>query len=252
MKNLKTLIIDDEPLARQRIKRLLQPYGFIEIIAEASNGSEGLELIHELQPDLIFLDIEMPILNGFEMLARLKQQPRVVFTTAYDQYAIKAFEENSIDYLLKPIEQERMARTMTKLQSADTAFPGSDITILQSLIGQLKPKKDLKSLTVKIGDKILLIKLDEIFHIEAEEKYVFLRTLDARDHLTDFTISSLEDKLPDNFVRVHRGSIINADHIREIRKSFNGALVFVMSDKNSSRITSSRGYGDDLKKRFEI
>src|SRR6187402_3753685 len=99
----KTIVIDDEALARQRLQRLLSSYPEIKIIAEAENGAEGLEIIESLKPDLIFLDIEMPVLNGFEMLARLKHQPKVVFTTAYDQYAIKAFEENSIDYLLKPI-----------------------------------------------------------------------------------------------------------------------------------------------------
>ncbi|RZL14999.1 MAG: response regulator, partial [Pedobacter sp.] len=104
----KTIVIDDEQLARQRIKRLLKEYDEIEIIAEAENGAEGLLLIEQHQPDLIFLDIEMPVLNGFEMLAKLTHQPKVVFTTAYDQYAIKAFEEGSIDYLLKPVELERL------------------------------------------------------------------------------------------------------------------------------------------------
>ena len=248
---LKTLIIDDEPLARQWIRRLLQPYAFIEIIAEGANGKEGLELINELRPDLVFLDIEMPVLNGFEMLAQVERQPKVVFTTAYDQYAIKAFEENSIDYLLKPIEQERLDKTILKLQNAEIE-PKNELQTFTQLIEQLRPKKEISTLTVKIGDKILLIRLQDIYHIQAEEKYVFLHTADGHKHLTDFTLASLEGKLPDNFVRVHRSSIINIQCIKEIRKSFNGAFVFVMDDMNNSRISSSRGYGEELRQRFGI
>lgn len=249
--NLKTIIIDDEPLARQRIQRLLQPYEIIEIIAEAANGKEGLELINDLNPDLIFLDIEMPLLNGFEMLAQSTKQPKVVFTTAYDQYAIKAFEENSIDYLLKPIEKDRLEKTIAKLQTA--GFKQSDnFQHLQLLLEQLKPQKEIRTLTVKIGDKILLVKLDDIFHIEAEDKYVFLRTIDGSSYLTDFTITSLDEKLTANFVRIHRSSIINTDHIKEIRKSFNGVFVFCMNNHGNSRVTSSRGYAEQLKERFEI
>ena len=251
MNTLKTIIIDDEPLARQRIRRLLQPYDHIEIVAEGAHGKEGLELINELSPDLVFLDIEMPVMNGFEMLAELSTQPKIIFTTAYDQYAMKAFEENSVDYLLKPIEKERLAKTMLKLQTAGFQQQ-DDLPLFKQLIEQLRPQKQISTLTVKIGDRMLLVKLEDIYHIEAEEKYVFLHCADGRKHLTDFTLASLEGKLPDNFVRVHRSSIINSNRIREIRKSFNGAFVFVMDDLNNSRISSSRGYGEELRERFEM
>jgi two-component system LytT family response regulator len=248
MKTWKTLIIDDEQLARQRLKRLLKPFEEFEIIGEAINGTDGLEQIETLKPELIFLDIEMPLLNGFEMLSRLVHQPKVVFTTAYDQYAIKAFEEDSIDYLLKPIEAERLAKTIKKLQQniKQPALP------LEALMQQLFVKKELKTLTVKIGDKILLIKLADIVYIEAEEKYVFLHTTDGRKHLTDFTITVLEEKLPEAFIRIHRSSIINTEHIKEIRKGFNGALVFVMNNTAGSKLTSSRSNGDMLRERFDI
>ena len=246
----KTIIIDDEPLARQRIKRLLQAFDCIEIIAEAANGKEGLELIHALNPDLIFLDIEMPLLNGFEMLSQLSEQPLVVFTTAYDQYAIKAFEQNSIDYLLKPIEKDRLEKTILKLQTS--GLKHQDTSQIVQLVQQLTLKKEIRTLTVKIGDKILLVRLEDIFHIEAEEKYVFLRTANGHSHLSDYTISSLEERLPDHFVRIHRRSIINANRIKEIRRSFNGAFVFFMDDQENSRVTSSRGYGEELRQRFEI
>jgi two-component system LytT family response regulator len=250
MKIWRTIIIDDEELARKRLARLLAPYDHIEIIGEAANGQEGLEKIEKLLPDLVFLDIEMPVFNGFEMLARLKHQPKVVFATAYDQYAIKAFEEDSIDYLLKPVEPERLEKTIKKLQQTQQQLP--DYLQLQALMKQLQVKKEIKTLTVKIGDKIILVKLDTIVYVDAEEKYVFLHTSDEKKHLTDFTISSLEEKLPEQFVRIHRSYVINSDYIKEIRKSFNGSFVFVMNDKGNTRLTSSRSNSDTLREKFNI
>ncbi|MEO6631990.1 MAG: LytTR family transcriptional regulator DNA-binding domain-containing protein [Mucilaginibacter sp.] len=247
--NWKTIIIDDEELARQRLKRLLKNYDEFDIIDEAENGAEGLALINRLKPDLVFLDIEMPVLNGFEMLAKLAQPPRVVFTTAYDQYAIKAFEEGSIDYLLKPVEKERLEKTIKKLHQFSAAHAPLP---LQELMRQLQIKTVSKTLTVKIGDKILLIKLADIIYIEAEDKYVFLHTADGKKHLTEYTLSALVEKLPEQFVRIHRGAIINADCIKEIRKGFNGAFVFVMTNTAESRITSGRSYGEDLKTRLGL
>lgn len=245
----KTLIIDDEALARQRIKRLLKAYGEIEVIAEAEDGEKGIACINHHRPDLIFLDIEMPVLNGFEMLAKLTHQPKVVFTTAYDQYAIKAFEEGSIDYLLKPIEIERLDKTIKKLRQTNLAFAPVQI---DDLIRQMQVKKAIKTLTVKLGDKILLIKLTDIVYVQAEDKYVFLHTADGKKHLTDFTLSALEEKLPEEFLRVHRSEIINTEYIKEIRKGFNGALVFVLNNTAETRVTSSRSNSEALRIRFDI
>lgn len=249
-KSWNTIVIDDETLARQRLKRLLTVHENINIVAEASNGLEGIQQIELLKPDLIFLDIEMPVLNGFEMLGRLDKPPKVIFTTAYDQYAIKAFEENSIDYLLKPIEKERLEKAINKLKNLQSS---SNFNIpLDLLISQLRIKKDIKTLTVKIGDRILLIKLQDLVFIEAEDKYVFLNTLDGKKNLTDFTISSLEEKLPDQFVKINRSTIINSDLIKEIRKGFNGAFFFIMDDVHSTKLSSSRGQGPALKEIFDI
>lgn len=244
-----TIIIDDEQLARQRIKRLLSAYPEIKIIAEAENGAEGLLKIEELKPHLIFLDIEMPVLNGFEMLAKLNHSPKVVFTTAYDQYAIKAFDEGSIDYLLKPIELDRLEKTINKLKQTNLA---SDPVKIEDLIRQIQGKKAIKTLTVKLGDKIILVKLSDITHVQAEDKYVFLHTIDGKKHLTDFTLTTLEEKLPEEFVRIHRSELINTDHIKEIRKGFNGALVFVLDGKDEVRLTSSRSNSEALRLRFDI
>lgn len=250
-KIFQTIIIDDEELARLRLIRLLRNYtDIIEVIAEAVNGEDGLKKVEELKPDLIFLDIEMPVYNGFEMLSRLEHSPRVIFTTAYDQYAIKAFEEDSIDYLLKPVEAERLELTIKKLEKVNKQ---EDVNIpLESLLKQLNVKKDRKTITVKIGDRILLIKPEDIAYIQAEDKYVFLCCLDGKKHLTDFTITGLEEKLPDSFIRISRSTLINADHISEIRKSFNGTLVFVMKDRESTKLSSSRRYGEVLREHFDI
>lgn len=246
----RTIIIDDEELARQRLKRLIDEYEQLEIVAEASNGAEGLEMIGLHQPDLIFLDIEMPVLNGFEMLARLKKQPKVIFTTAYDQYAVKAFEEESVDYLLKPIESERLEKSMQKLRQHEDL---KDYHVsIERLASQLQLKKEIKTLTVKIGDRILLIKLSDIAFIEAEDKYVFIHTAEGKRHLTDFTITSLQEKLPDTFLRINRGTIINSDSIKELRKSFNGTLIFLLNDAAGSKCSSSRGYTAALKEIFDI
>ena len=245
----KTIVIDDEQLARQRIKRLLKAYDEIDVIAEAQDGGKGLELIHLHLPDLIFLDIEMPVLNGFEMLAKLTHQPKVVFTTAYDQYAIKAFEEGSVDYLLKPIEIERLDKTIKKLKQTNLAAAPLQI---EALIRQMNQKKVIKTLTVKLGDKILLVKLTDIVYVQAEDKYVFLHTNDGKKHLTDFTLSALEEKLTEEFVRVHRSEIINTEYVKEIRKGFNGALIFVLNNSEETRVTSSRSNSGALRERFDI
>jgi two-component system LytT family response regulator len=243
-----TLIIDDEPLARQRLKRLLKEQDTIQIIGEAENGADGLLQIRALKPELIFLDIEMPVFNGFEMLSQLTDPPKVIFTTAYDQYAVKAFEEESIDYLLKPIEAERLAKAVMKLKNKQEAF----LIPLELLMKQLNPKKEIKSLSVKIGDRIILVRLQELSYIEAEDKYVFLNTEEGKRHLTDFTLAALIEKLPDTFVRISRGTIINTDLIREIRKSFNGTYSFLMKNVAESKLQSSRSYGAALKERFDL
>jgi len=248
-KTWNVLLIDDEPLARQRLRRLLKEHDHINIIGEAGNGAEGLKQIEELNPDLIFLDIEMPVYNGFDMLSRLNDPPKVIFTTAYDQYAVKAFEEESVDYLLKPIEAERLAKAVLRLQQRqDAAY----VIPVELLMKQLNKKKEIKSLTVKIGDRIILVKLQELAFIQAEDKYVFLNTTDGKRHLTDFTLAVLQDKLPEEFVRISRSTIIHSELIREIRKSFNGTLVFIMNDSEGSKLNSSRSYGPALKERFDI
>ena len=248
-KKYKTIIVEDEPLARRRLKRLLAEYSNqIEIISEAENGEDGVNQIEALHPDLVFLDIQMPLLNGFELLMKLSYTPLIVFTTAYEAFAIKAFEQNSIDYLLKPIEPERLMLTMKKLQQ----FEGNNSGLLMrneliSLFDQLQQQK-MTSIPIRIGDRIILIKLDEISFMEAKEKYVFIHTLEGKEHLVDFTLSSLESKLPpQQFIRVHRAYIVNKNHIREVHRYFTGKYSLLMNDKPNTKIITGANYSDTVK-----
>ncbi|MCU0355518.1 MAG: response regulator [Cytophagales bacterium] len=239
------LLIDDEKLATSRLKRLLADYAdFIEVIGEAGNGLDGLNLIEEQKPDVIFLDIEMPGMNGFEMLARLKHVPMVVFATAFDEYAIRAFEENSIDYLLKPIEKERLEITVQKLRRTPTAF---DNQRLMQALEQMKPKKEMASIAVKTGDRILLLRLDEVSHFEAEDKYTFLIATDGKKYLTDYTLTTLEERLPTQFARISRSVIVNTPLVREVQKHFSGKYVLFLNDKNQSKVESGLKYADAVR-----
>ena len=256
----KTILIDDEKLAISRLERLLGKYtDTFEIIGRANNGAEGLSMVEMLRPDLIFLDIEMPVMTGFEMLARLTHVPLVVFATAYDEYAIKAFEENSIDYLLKPIETERLDKTVQKLKGLQTSIGGGqtekmsgsfDENILK-MIEAMRPKKAISSISVKTGNKILLIDLQEISHFEAEDKYVFLVTVEGTKYLTNYTISILSDKLPaEQFLQINRANIIHKQKIKEIEKHFNGKFQITMKDKTQTKLMSGGTFGEAVKELF--
>lgn len=247
----KTILIDDEPLAIQRVRGLLYRHAeFFQIIGEATNSNNGLELIEERQPDLIFLDIEMPEMNGFELLRKLTFMPMVIFATAYDSYAIKAFEEHSIDYMLKPVEEERLYRTIEKIKKLN-ALPKETIFQLSRVLEQFTPKKEIFSLTVKLGDRFIIVSLEDISHFEADDRYVFLYTLTGQNYITDLTISSLEAKLPNYFVRISRSIIINYTHTKEIQRYFTGKYIVIMRDKEGSRLQTGSHYLDNLKKRME-
>jgi two-component system LytT family response regulator len=262
--SLRTILIDDEPLAISRLRRLLDKHhDTVEIIGEAANGAEGLTLIEAERPDLIFLDIEMPLLSGFDMLSRLTAMPMVVFATAFDQYAIRAFEENSIDYLLKPIEAERLARTIQKIRTfverSDTsqAMTNPMTESVMKLLAQMQlsatpAKKEIHSISVKTGEKILLIPLSDIAYFEAEDKYVFLATTDGQKFLTTYTLTTLNEKLPDTFVRVSRSAMVNRHRITEIHRHFDGKFMLAMSDKKGTKLTSGSTYGEAVRQLMEL
>jgi two-component system LytT family response regulator len=193
----------------------------------------------------------MPVMSGFEMLSKLNYQPRIIFTTAYEAYAIKAFEENSVDYLLKPVEPERLEKAIVKLKQAANNNPLS-MEALQQVVSSLNTKKELRAFPVKVGDKIIMLKPDEISYFEAREKYVFIVTENNREFITDFTLTVLEEKLPETFLRVHRAFIINTSKIKEIHKGFSGSFSITMADASGTHIHTGRSYGEQVRRLMEI
>jgi two-component system LytT family response regulator len=249
----RAIVIDDEPAARRLMKNLLEEYkDVVEVIAEASNGREALQKTEELKPDLIFLDIQMPDLTGFEVIEQLTQKPNIIFTTAYEQYAIKAFETFSIDYLLKPIREERLQQSIEKLKQFGRLNQAIDISGLQEIIRQIQTPQKATALPIKTGDRITLLRYENILYMEAQDKYVFVFTSDGHKHLTDHSLTTLLEKLPAQFHRVHKSYIINKDKIREMHRHFNSRYLFILDDKIGTRITSGRTYQDAIRVEFGL
>lgn len=252
MKRFTTLIIDDEQIARERLKRLLAGFDDVfRIVGEARNGEEGLKMIEELKPDLIFIDIQMPGKTGFEMLKEMNHFPVIIFCTAYEEYALKAFNTVAVDYLVKPVEKERLALTVEKLERKHEPGSFKQIEDLLELIQQKVPEKKIHSIPHKIGDRVILIKPEKITHFVANEKYVEFFTDDSKKYMTDISLKKLEETLPDNFVRVQRGAIVNIDYIREFRKYFRGKYVLVLDDLKNTKIETGRSYSDRICELFE-
>lgn len=247
------LIVDDEPSARRLMKNLLQEHSaVIKVTGEAGNGREAIQKIEELQPDLIFLDIQLPDLTGFEVLEQLQHKPNVIFTTAYEQYALKAFEKFSIDYLLKPIKEERLRKSIEKLKQFGRLNQSISINGLKEIIRQFQAPARATALPIRTGERIILIRFENIAYLEAQDKYVYVFTLDGQKYLTDQTLSSLSEKLPEAFYRIQKSYIINKENIREMHRHFNSRYLFIMDDKPGSRLTSGRTYHDSIKAEFGL
>ncbi|MGD1848844.1 MAG: LytR/AlgR family response regulator transcription factor [Salibacteraceae bacterium] len=245
----RTILLEDEPPARDRLRKMLREHKVIDLIGEAENGAQGLEMIEALKPDLLFLDIQMPVMTGFEVLDKLNYSPKVVFTTAYDEFALKAFETNTVDYLLKPINPQRLALTLRKL---DQMAPVNNLGELRELFQQLRPEAPLTSLTVTVGDRMVLIKPEEIVFLQAADKYVELYTHKGKKYLLDYSLTALEKRLSDNFLRIHRSYLINRDFLREIRKSFNGKWIFYLRGAEEYKLASGGSYLPELRKTFSL
>ena len=245
----KTIIIDDEPPARQRLKDLLSEFSDVfKIIGEATNGSDGIALINETNPDVIFLDIEMPEMTGFEMLQKLNNVPIIIFCTAYDNYSLQAFETHSVDYLLKPVRKERLEQTVEKLKFfKKEQHPEQILKLLNDLTNASGRKKEITSITIKSGKKIIFIKLEEIAYFKAEDKYVSLYTKNGIEHITNQTLTALEEELPAHFLKVHRSTIINTLMVKDVQSYFNSRYSITLNDKEGSKITSSRSFLPQIK-----
>ena len=243
----KTLIVDDEPLARMRMRSLLEKYSEdLEILDEAGSGAQAISKIRELMPDVVFLDIQMPDMDAFEVLHSLQGDdvPLVIFTTAFDNFALKAFEENTVDYLLKPVAPERLAASIEKLRKA---IPQVDATPIPADLNweKLRNLVDmsglyLQRLQVKVGDRIVFVNIDEVIRFHSEEKYTTVYTVNGQ-YVIDTTLVELEKKLdPKHFTRVHRSHIVAIDYIAECRKGDAGRMVMVLRDKAATQLVVSR------------
>lgn len=249
----KAILIDDEPAARRLMRNLLEDHAsVVEVIAEAGTGREAIDKIESLHPDLIFLDIQMPDLTGFEVLEQLTHKPNIIFTTAYEQYAIKAFENFSIDYLLKPIKEERLQQSIDKLKQFGRLNQAINVNGLQEIIRQLQTPQKATALPIRTGDRIVLLRYENICFLEAEDKYVFVHTVDGQKHLTDQSLTVLSEKLPSQFYRIQKSYIINKDKIKEMHRHFNSRYLFIMEDKNGTRLTSGRTYHDAIRADFGL
>jgi two-component system, LytTR family, response regulator len=252
-RKFKALVVDDEPAARRLMKTMLAEHAdSVEIVGDAGNGGEAVRLIKELKPDVVFLDIQMPDFTGFEVLEKLDSKPNIIFTTAYEQYAIKAFENFSIDYLLKPIKAERLVQSLEKMKEFGKLNQPIDLLNLREMIEQIKAPKKATAIPIKIGDRIILLRFENITHFEAHDKYVFIFTQDGQKHLTDQTLTALVEKLPDQFLRVQKSFIINKEKIKEIHKHFNGRFVITMEDKTRTQIITGLTFNESIKAAFDI
>ena len=238
-KPLKTIIIDDEQPAVDLLKHYLKQFGQIEIIKECNDGFCGLKAINELKPDLVFLDIQMPKLTGFELLELLDEKPMIIFTTAYDEYAIKAFEINAVDYLLKPFSEERLAEAIKRVEGKPIDEPVANK--YPELIQTVGKKEYIRRIVVKSGHKIAFVPVGDIVYIESEDDYVMIYTKEGR-HLKQATMKYFENVLnPAEFMRIHRSFIVKADQIKQIEPFENGRFIAILHNDIKLSISKS-GY----------
>ena len=243
---IRTLIVDDEPLARRGIRKHLEAARDIEIIAECGNGADALKAIETLAPDLVFLDVQMPELDGFSVLEAIEHMPAVIFVTAYDRFALRAFEVNALDYLLKPFDPERFEQALQRARASLERQSLGDLNRrLQKLITSLSANgKFVDRLVIKAGGRISFLSVDEIDWIEAADNYVRLHA-GRENHLLRKTMTALEERLdPAKFVRVHRSTIVNIDRIKELYPLLKGEYEIVL--KTGARLASGRGYRERL------
>ncbi|WP_348263372.1 LytTR family DNA-binding domain-containing protein [Telmatobacter sp. DSM 110680] len=261
--SLHAYLVDDEQLAIERLQRLLMAFPQIQIVGTATDPATAIAVLNDTrsqQIDVLFLDIQMPGINGFELLARLATQPFVIFTTAYDQHALRAFETNAIDYLLKPIEPEQLERALKKLGrirpvtkpdwQQNPALP----QLLNELTASLREGHASypSRIAFRVGERISLLPLDDVTHFIAHEKLTFAVS-NGRRHCVDQTIADLERRLdPAKFLRIHRSALVNVDWIHEVNSWFAGKVVLTLKDAQHTELTVARDRVRSLKEHLGI
>jgi two-component system LytT family response regulator len=245
MKRTRVVVIDDERLAREGLVKLLAKDPEVEVIGTAADGKTAVALIEEQNPDIVFLDVQIPELDGFAVVSAIgvENMPVLVFVTAYDQYTLKAFEVHALDYLLKPFDEARFTQTLKRAKQQVASAVGQKRK-LRGLMNDPVAQKPLKRLPIKAGGKFVFLDLDEIDYIEAAGNYLCVHA-GQKEYLTRETMASCEVKLQSSdFVRIHRSVIINRGCVRELKPWFTGEYVVILN--NGKELTLSRGYRDRL------
>jgi two-component system LytT family response regulator len=250
---LRTLIVDDEPLARERVRMMLGMHDDVAVVGECGDGQQAIDAIRAQRPDLVFLDVQMPGVDGFGVLRALEGEimPHVVFVTAYDQYALKAFEVHALDYVLKPFNAERFSQALLRARAAIAKHEDGDSVVdkdrLRTLVASLTAEqREKQRIVVKSSGRVFFVKVDDIDWIEAEGNYVRLH-MGSQSHLLRETMKGMESVLDaGQFIRIHRSTIVNADRIRELQPLFHGEYAVILRD--GTRLVASRGPDNRLKK----
>jgi len=245
---IRTVIVDDEELARERMKFLLEVQADVEVVAVCSDGLSALEAIERTRPDLVFLDVQMPGMDGFEVVENLDASiaPDVVFVTAHDGHAIRAFEIHALDFLLKPFDQTRFEKTLDRARNRFHGGKGARIdSRLVTLLEELREERKYpERLIVKSSGRVFFVRTEEIDWVEASGNYVKIHTK-SDAHLLRESMKNMEAKLdPKTFVRIHRSAIVNIDRIKELEPWFHGEYIVIM--QNGTRLTASRVFSDRL------
>ena len=253
MNKIRALVVDDEPMARDRVLSLLQQEEDVEVVGECADGTQAVTAIQNHAPDLVFLDVQMPGHNAFDVIEAVgaERMPPVIFVTAYDEYALKAFEVHALDYLLKPFGRDRFQQTLQHARSHVERRRAGDLgRKLLALVNDIKPEPPrLERLVVKSGGRVFFLRTDEIDWIEAAGNYVRLH-LGGESHLFRETMNHMEARLDSRqFVRIHRSRIVNTDRVKELQPWFNGEHVVIL--QNGTRLTLSRGYRDKLQEQLK-
>ena len=250
---MRAYIVDDERLAVQRLTRLLEATSRVEIVGSTTDPDTALAYLNAHPVDVIFLDVQMPGLTGFELLGKLQRDPFVIFTTAYDQYALNAFAVSSIDYLLKPIERERLDRALDKLERFTAGGSRTDVRALaRELAAQLLPGRRLERIASRAGERITVLEVGRISHFYSKDKLTFA-VVNGRDHVIEYTLTQLEERLDSRrFIRIHRATIVNVTLIQEVFPAVDGGLLVRLKDEKRSELSVARDRVRELKQRLGV
>ena len=249
---IRAFIVDDEALAVQRLVRMLEKTGRVTIAGSATDSEDAIGELRSAAVDVLFLDVQMPGLTGFELLERLDRDLPVVFTTAYDKYALEAFNVNSVDYLLKPIEPERLQRALDKLERLSGQARPDIRELARAVAAQLSPSRRLERIASKLGERTTLLDVGRITHFYSKDKLTFA-VLNGRDHIVDYTLADLEERLdPRRFVRIHRATIVNTAFVHELDAWVDGGVMVRLRDEKKTELSVARDRVRALKDQLGI